>query len=218
MSELEEIGKIASSGAADKLMELVLKGLGPSVEQFGLIGGDFVRELRWNNIRRILARAQKKLEQAGRLPKPIPLRLLLPILESASVEDENVLQDMWAGLLATASQETDRLSPSFAETLRQLTPNETRFFDKFYRNLQRKNQKAHALRTKMNPLQFRADAPEDISAETFERLGLLNREYGLTDGEYVGEKEVGYLLALTEYAQRFMRACLGEFHADSDTR
>jgi len=216
MNELGEIGKIASSGAADKLMELVLKGFGPSVEKLGLIGGDFVGEFSWNNLRRIHARMRKKLEQAERKPKAIPLRLLVPILESASVEDDKTLQEMWAGLLATASQETDKFSPSLAETLKQLTPDEARFIDKLYRERSKKTRGARFFHSKINPIGFRAEAPPGVSAETFERLGLIRRVYGLTRGDSPDEKEVGYLLEMTEYAQKFMRACSGQFHIESD--
>jgi hypothetical protein len=159
---------------------------------------------------------QKKLEQAERQPKTIPPRLLVPILESASVEDDKTLQEMWAGLLATASQETDKLSPSFAETLKQLTPNEAKFFDKLYRERAKKTRGTRFFRSTINPLGFRAEAPSGVSAETFERLGLIRRVYGLTRGDSADEKEVGYLLEMTEYAQKFMRACCAQFHIESD--
>jgi abortive infection alpha-like protein len=51
----------------------------------------------------------------------------LPIIEACSVEDNETLQDVWAGLLATASQDTDAISPSFVETVKQLTPDEARY-------------------------------------------------------------------------------------------
>jgi AcrR family transcriptional regulator len=66
-----------------------------------------------------------------RPPMPSP-RLLLPIMEASSVEDNETLQDMWAGLLATASQETDAVWPSFVETLKQLTPDEARYLQRLH--------------------------------------------------------------------------------------
>lgn len=217
MNELGEIGKIASSGAADKLMELVLKGFGPSLEQFGLIGGDLVSEIRWNNLRRIHARMRKKLEQAERKPKTIPPRLLVPILESASLEDDKTLQDMWAGLLATASQEADKVSPSFVETLKQLTPDEARYFDKLYRFRKDNARNPKFPDRTINPLTFseKAGAPRGVSAETFERLGLIRRDYGLTQKNNYDEMEVGYLFRMTDYAMKFMKACHADFNIES---
>jgi hypothetical protein len=53
-------------------------------------------------------------------------------MEASSVEDNETLQDMWAGLLATASQETDAVWPSFVETLKQLTPDEARYLQRLH--------------------------------------------------------------------------------------
>jgi hypothetical protein len=213
---VNDLSKLASPGAADKLMELVLKAFGPSVEQFGLIGGDLVGEIRWNNLRRIAARMQKKLEQAERKPKTIPPRLLVPILQSASVEDDDTLQEMWAGLLATASQERDKLSPSFAETLKQLTPDEARYFDKLYRFRKENARNPNFPDRTISPLTFseQAGTPRGVSAETFERLGLIGRDYGLTQKENFDEMDVGYLFKMTDYAMKFMKACHADFHIE----
>ncbi|WP_211256505.1 Abi-alpha family protein [Edaphobacter aggregans] len=67
----------------------------------------------------------------------MPPRLFLPILEASSVEGDETLQDLWAGLLATASQQTDSVSPSFIETLKQLTPDEARQLDHVYKTIQK---------------------------------------------------------------------------------
>lgn len=53
-------------------------------------------------------------------------------MEASSIEDNEALQDMWAGLLATASQDTDAVSPSFVETLKQLTPAEARYLQRLH--------------------------------------------------------------------------------------
>jgi hypothetical protein len=47
------------------------------------------------------------LRNAGLPPGAVPPRLLLPIIENSSLEDNDSLQGLWAGLLATASQQTD---------------------------------------------------------------------------------------------------------------
>jgi hypothetical protein len=136
--------------------------------------------------------------------------LLFPIVEASSIEDDETLQEMWAGLLATASQKTDSVSPSFAETLKQLTPDEARYIDKIYGNRTNPNN-PHRLPVG-SQLQFglfteRAGAPKSVSVETYERLGIIGREYGLTrDG---GESEVGSLLRFTKYGKAFLEACRG---------
>lgn len=50
-------------------------------------------------------------------------------MDASSIEDDETLQEMWAGLLATASQQTNTISPSFIETLKQLTPDDARHLE-----------------------------------------------------------------------------------------
>jgi hypothetical protein len=95
---------------------------GPAADQIGYMLGDKAWEYRANNLISTTKRTRRKLNEAGLSVNAVPPRLLLPIIESCSVEDNDTLQEMWAGLLVTASQESDSMSPSFVETLKQLTP------------------------------------------------------------------------------------------------
>ena len=85
--------------------------------------GNQARVYRVKNAIKTAEKTKRILKDAGLNPGPVPTRLLLPILDACSVEDNNDLQERWAALLASASQEAD-LSPSFIETLKQLTPEE----------------------------------------------------------------------------------------------
>jgi hypothetical protein len=57
--------------------------------------------------------------------------LFLPVLEAASIEDNETLQSRWAALLANASdpQKDSFVLASFVEVLRQLTPEQAVFLD-----------------------------------------------------------------------------------------
>lgn len=68
------------------------------------------------------------LQELGLDPKPVPPRVFVPLLESASIENDGGLQQKWAGLLATAAdpRRDDPLSPCFVEILRQISPFEAR--------------------------------------------------------------------------------------------
>jgi hypothetical protein len=97
--------------------------------------------------------------------------------EASSVEKDESLQDLWAGLLATASEQSDSLSPSSVETLKQLTPGNARglsaLFDFFQQH------KRIGLET-INSLFEPADnASAQLMTEAFERLGLIRRQYDL---------------------------------------
>jgi Abortive infection alpha/Protein of unknown function (DUF2806) len=103
---------------------------GPAVEEVGLMIGDRVKVYRIKNLIATTQKTRRILEDAGLLPNAVPSRLLLPIMDTCSVEDNEDLQQRWAGLLASASQESDSFSPSFVETLKQLTPREAKLLDR----------------------------------------------------------------------------------------
>src|SRR5690348_1104433 len=123
---MNEASEIIKSGAAEKIADLVNKLAGPLAEEAGLMLGDKVRVHRVKNWIATTQKTERLLREAGVSPRAVPPRLFLPIMEACSVEDNETLQDMWAGLLASASRKPDDVSPSFVETLKQLVPHEAR--------------------------------------------------------------------------------------------
>jgi len=232
-SIMDGTGDILKSGALTDITDLLKKLAGPAFEELGAILGDSVRVFRVKNLLRTTERTKRILEDAGLHPKPVPSRLLLPILDTCSVEDNDDLQERWAGLLASASQETDSLSPSFIETLKQLTPNEAKHCDYIFEELSKSYKRVP---TDSDPIPHHAfteawGAPKG-ARETYERLGLIWREYevklerhawriALDSEDTAGmvsdiesalenlEAGVEYQYHLTGYAFRFLKACRG---------
>jgi hypothetical protein len=82
-----------------------------------------VRVFRFKRSVRLLEKVKHIAEESGIELKAVPTKTLLPILENASVEDDEGLHDRWAALLANAASPTSpRVPPSFVEILRQLSP------------------------------------------------------------------------------------------------
>src|ERR1700676_2788721 len=66
---------------------------GPS---FDAIGEDFAlrhRERLFNNMVDVLARAKAKLKSAGVSPKEVPLKIIHPLLQAASLEEQEDLKE-----------------------------------------------------------------------------------------------------------------------------
>jgi hypothetical protein len=61
--------------------------------------------------------------------KPVPLKTLLPILEYASVEEDEDLHNRWANLLTNSAIDADSVRPFFPDALRQLGATEARLLD-----------------------------------------------------------------------------------------
>lgn len=81
--------------------EALLKTLfGASFEELGGLIGDQVRLRRFNNQINIFSKAQEKLKQKKIDPKKVSLKVLAPLIEYSSLEEEENLQEKWSNLIA----------------------------------------------------------------------------------------------------------------------
>lgn len=123
--------------AADVAKELIVRLLGPSVD----IGGDALKgwvQARIGRGHDTVIAAAAILKEDGLEPRPVPGRILLPILEHASLEEDDALRAKWAALLANAATDDggDYILPAYAEILRQLTPVHAAILDWIFENAQ----------------------------------------------------------------------------------
>lgn len=218
----------------DRVTDLIQKLAGPMVEEVGLMFGDKVKYYRVKNWIETAQKTERILRDARLPPNAVPPRLLLPIIEGSSLENDDSLQELWAGLLASASQQTDLVSPSFVETLKQLTPAEARHLERIYKNLSDHRDGKLTRKVPINPYMFteRGGTPPEVSADTFERLGLIRRDYdvkmqnpnrsmpldSIEDAIDSISAEMRYKFVLTNYAIKFLKACHGpiaEFRNDA---
>jgi hypothetical protein len=228
MSDLDEIAK---SGAVDMVADLLQKLAGPMFDELGAILADRVKVYRARNLVSTVRKTERILRDAGLPANAVPTRLLLPIMEASSVENTETLQEMWAGLLATASQQNDSVSPSFIETLRQLTPDEARHLDVICQETLKFAAKERITagtelvlwafgvwgHYRSGPSYFAV--PPGVYADAYERLGIFRRTYKVDSSfdswdERVSS-EVDYWYEFTEYAVRFLDACHGPVPANS---
>jgi abortive infection alpha-like protein len=91
----------------------------------GLLGGDWLKVRRAENLARILDKTQERL-RARRVeaPEPASLSIGLPILSAAADESRDELQDIWARLLAAAADPARAKSfrLAFIEATKRLDP------------------------------------------------------------------------------------------------
>ena len=79
--------------------EFIGKLVGPSIEELGLFLSDNVKFLRYKNQIRILLKAKSYVEKRNISTKEIPIKILVPLLEQASLEENEELQDKWAKMI-----------------------------------------------------------------------------------------------------------------------
>jgi len=198
---------------AESLLKVVL---GPPAEEFGQLWKDRVSARRFRNLVTIAVEAKEQLSRARLSPKEVPLKIIHPLLEVASLEEDTDLQKQWASLLANASAggSCSQVLPCFVDILRQLTPTEARFLDKAYNET----------------MQPRQDQPPNLSPPrrhtvlentlallnpsmvgNLERLGVITRHTHEIDysTSYLGRNTMGPTnhLYIADLGMDFVRAC-----------
>lgn len=112
--------KTAVDGASSFLSRICL----PAAEEFGLLLQDKVRACRATNAIRVIATAQKQLQQLGEISEThAHPRIVASVIEEGSWADDNKLQEMWGGLLASSCSKDgqDDSNLIFISLLKQLT-------------------------------------------------------------------------------------------------
>ena len=91
------------SSTIEKALELAKeflgKLIGPTVEEIGLLISDNIKFLRFKNQVKILLKAREYVEKRNLTLKEIPVKILVPLLENSSLEENDDLQDKWAKML-----------------------------------------------------------------------------------------------------------------------
>jgi Abortive infection alpha len=133
MDDLLGIGKIAEAfeKGTREVRELGKLYFEPVVREKGLLQATRVQRERMAATIEVCQEALCRLESAGISERIVRLKLVLPILEQASLEDDAALKSCWAGLLAS-SVTKESIHPSFPNLLAQLTPAEARILDYLY--------------------------------------------------------------------------------------
>lgn len=127
-SDVAEVAKESSKS----FLTAVLREPG---EALGGLLGDAIRARRYANLIKITARSQERLKAAGLTPKEVPLSIIHPALEAASLEEDPDLQALWANLLASAADPTSstaHASPSYLAVLRELSTSEVKLLNAWY--------------------------------------------------------------------------------------
>jgi Abortive infection alpha len=129
MKDVFGVGK-AIEKLMDPVTELIKRVAGPAADGIGLSLQDSIRVYRTKRQYQLFEKMQKFVEDAGYNPRRIPLKILFPLLDFASVEEDEDLHTRWAALLANAANpDFPDVPPSFPEILRQLSSQDANFLN-----------------------------------------------------------------------------------------
>jgi hypothetical protein len=127
----------SASGATQKGLILVDKACNWISRLFGADAGGMIRDIMYFYRAKNALALQEKLdthlaERGISTPKKMPLRLSIPFLQAATLEDDPSLQEQWARLLANAMDPSldIEMERSYATILRDMSPLECRVLEK----------------------------------------------------------------------------------------
>lgn len=138
--ELEVIKEVAHATGeglevANKLSSFIIDLTGGTFEQAMGMVEDKLKYMRWERQIRLITRSRELMREKGleHVTRPLSFKLAVPLLQAASLEDDDYLQDLWAKLLANAVDDQKvELRRTYIDILERLTPLEGRILEKIY--------------------------------------------------------------------------------------
>lgn len=115
-----------------RLVDALTDVIRPFTEIRGL-KADQIRLQREDVLFLVAEKARRRLDQEARVPEPIPTKVLVPLLEKASLEDpvDTEMLDRWAELLASASM-LGGVDPRLVGILSELGAREANLLEEIY--------------------------------------------------------------------------------------
>jgi Abortive infection alpha len=206
------------------VQDLMQRLLGPAATEVGLSFADSARVWRFKRAVRLLEEVKKMTEAAHIELKPVAPNLIFPMLDAATLADDE-LQTTWAALITNAAT-TDfatEVLPSFPDILRQLTPAEVRFLDTVeYEVGQDEALRREQIKMQIPGLGLHGDpyvscalrkktlaSASHVMLGNLQRLGLLTpyREKDYDDDGTRNIFEPANYMYLSSFGRAFVRAC-----------
>lgn len=121
--------------------------LGPAADELAEMWRDKVRFYRYEKQLACVSKAEIMAQDAGFIPQPVPPKILFPLLDGVSLEEDEDMHTMWVALLANASSPTfaEKVRPGYIALLREMSPDEAALLNWIYADGIRKRKKRPAL-------------------------------------------------------------------------
>lgn len=127
---------VVGKPAAEVVKDFLIRVFGPTGDAVGNALAHSLEEFnrrRVANANKTLYDAARAAQSSGKPVRLVPGRILFPILEKASVEEEEVLRKLWSQLLAHSATHENVL-PAFVSILGELSPAEAYLLQRLHEN------------------------------------------------------------------------------------
>lgn len=135
---IEEVAKTSGKGidAVKKFCNFIAEYTSGSIREACGIFEDKLKYARWENQARLMRKAKEFLKKNGldAPNKALPFKLAVPLLQAATLEDNDYLQDMWAKLLVNSTSQNSNfdLQRVYIDILERLSPFDAEILEKIY--------------------------------------------------------------------------------------
>lgn len=223
---IQEVAKATGKAidASQNIGGFISRLISGSLEQGMGIFEDKLKYMRWERQLRLKQRSEQMMVQLGmnEPTRAISMKLALPLLQAASVEDDDFLQDMWARLLVNGINKNSGvdLKRVYIDILENLTPLEVTILEKIY-SVPYSESQHHGVITQYLPLQVSTykeevidsyqegtitelDEPKDeikFALANLDRLGCISLQRSLGGGELYS------VVHPTVIGKNFVQAC-----------
>ena len=218
---IQESAKTVRAGieATQQLGNFVSRITTEPLETVMGILNDKLQFIRWERKLRLAERGREILDQRGiEGPlRPIPYKLALPIIEHASLEDNDELQDLWANLLVSAvDPKFDGLIRSaYIDIIKQLEVVDVHLLNAVYESYHQWREERRLLlegKTPSDNYYLTSHCPVDKD-DVMERLGIASSVYENSIDNLVRVRCVGTYfyhfekVFITSLGLSFVEAC-----------
>ncbi|MDP2848364.1 MAG: Abi-alpha family protein [Humidesulfovibrio sp.] len=186
----------------------------PLENAMGIVA-DKLAYMRWERQQRLMKRAHEfMLEQGIEQPtRAVPMNIAISLMQAASMEEDDVLQDTWARLLVNAIDADSGVDVkrSFVSILSELTPVEVRILHLMHEGSERNPLESfytYALPDSLMPYPTKVPIPKEVQVvEENVHVALWNLVRLGCICSHAIEQQVVHLVSLTALGRAFVKAC-----------
>lgn len=192
-----------------------LSGIVPDFVKDGVgIFSDQVKLWRWKNQVNIILKAREKVQASGLDKMQVPLKVLSPIIQNSSLEEEENMQEKWVNMLANAVTQHVEVSPNYAAILNELSPLEVVILDNIFTKVNKESdyKKRRAIQfdaTKIQEIYGLTEEKMDLIVENLFRLNLAQPPAGagIQLGDHKFTLRTTKVFEFTTLGYEFVKAC-----------
>jgi hypothetical protein len=205
---------VVAKPAAELVKDFLGKMLAPTGDAIGKSLAYPIVEWQKRRVARankLVADAAAAVAESGREPQPVPGRLLMPILERGSLEEDAQLHERWVDLLRNAAIDSTEILPSFVTILGELSAAEAHVLQTLNRFSAQRKTTSHEWDTTVMSLALVEEMIQSVGGDQRMEVIIANlRRLALIETPTfyrTNESENLILLRLSPFGITFVRAC-----------